>query len=115
MPRQLRLEYEGAVYHVLAREATGGRRFTVKGSVMTFWHRGLDFVESGSAQRFLSALRRGWFFGSQEFREMLLKLAAKTLAGRAKRKADGYQGAELGIMESDERNEFFKRVLSILE
>jgi putative transposase len=42
-----------------------------------------------------SALRRGWFFGSQEFREMLLKLAAKTLAGRAKRKADGYQGAEL--------------------
>ena len=26
---------------------------------------------------------------------MLLKLAAKTLAGRAKRKADGYQGAEL--------------------
>jgi putative transposase len=42
-----------------------------------------------------SALRRGWFFGSQEFREKLLKLAAKTLAGRAKRKADGYQGAEL--------------------
>ena len=42
-----------------------------------------------------STLRRGWFFGSQQFREMLLKLAAKTLAGRAKRKADGYQGAEL--------------------
>ena len=42
-----------------------------------------------------SALRRGWFFGSQEFREKLLKLAAKTLAGRAKRKADDYQGAEL--------------------
>jgi putative transposase len=42
-----------------------------------------------------SALRRGWFFGSQEFRERLLKLAAKTLTGRAKRKADGYQGADL--------------------
>ena len=42
-----------------------------------------------------STLRRGWFFGSQEFREMLLKFAAKKLAGRAKRKADGYQGAEL--------------------
>jgi hypothetical protein len=43
-----------------------------------------------------SALRRGWFFGSQEFREMVLKLATKRLAGRAHRKADGYQGAELG-------------------
>ena len=42
-----------------------------------------------------STLRRGWFFGFLQFREMLLKLAAKTLAGRAKRKADGYQGAEL--------------------
>jgi hypothetical protein len=42
-----------------------------------------------------SALRRGWFFGSQEFRDMLLKLAAKRLAGRVKRKADGYQGADL--------------------
>ena len=49
-----------------------------------------------------SALRRGWFFGSQEFREMLLKLAAKTLAGRAKRKADGYQGAEFKGSESDD-------------
>ena len=28
-----------------------------------------------------SALRRGWFFGSQEFREKLLKLAAQTLVG----------------------------------
>jgi len=42
-----------------------------------------------------SALRRGWFFGSQEFRDMLMKLAAKRLAGRVKRKADGYQGADL--------------------
>jgi len=42
-----------------------------------------------------SALRSGWFFGSQEFRERLLKLATKTLTGRAKRKADGYQGADL--------------------
>ena len=42
-----------------------------------------------------STLRRGWFFGSQQFRETLLKLAAKTLAERAKREADGYQGVEL--------------------
>ena len=33
---------------------------------------------------------------------MLLKLAAKTLAGRAKRKADGYQGAEFKGSESDD-------------
>jgi putative transposase len=42
-----------------------------------------------------SAWRRGWFFGSQEFRERILKVAAKTLAELSKRKADGYQGAEL--------------------
>ena len=42
-----------------------------------------------------SALRRGWFFGSQQFREMPSKLAAKRLAERAKRKADGYQGVDM--------------------
>jgi len=42
-----------------------------------------------------SALRRGWFFGSQEFRDVLLKLASKRLTERAKRKADGYQGVDL--------------------
>ena len=42
-----------------------------------------------------SALRRGWFFGSQQFREKLLKLANKTMTGRLKRKADGYQGEDI--------------------
>jgi hypothetical protein len=58
-----------------------------------------------------STLRRGWFFGSQEFRDMVLKLASKRLAGRAKRKADGYQGLDM----SGEPNESCRRVLSISE
>ena len=42
-----------------------------------------------------SSLQRGWFFGLQEFREKLLVLAAKTMAGRLKRKADGYPWADI--------------------
>lgn len=42
-----------------------------------------------------SALRRGWLFGSQEFREKLLRLAAGKLDERAEKKSDGYHGADL--------------------
>ena len=43
-----------------------------------------------------SALRRGWFFGSQAFREMLLKLAAAKLEARAKRALNGKRMATTG-------------------
>jgi len=39
-----------------------------------------------------SALRRGWFFGSQKFREKLLKLGAGRFPMRASQKADGCHG-----------------------
>jgi hypothetical protein len=42
-----------------------------------------------------SALRRGWFFGSQAFRERMLRLLARNLAAGGKRKEDGYRGAEI--------------------
>ena len=42
-----------------------------------------------------SELRRGWFFGSQEFREKLLQLGSGKLKQRAACKADGYHGADL--------------------
>jgi len=42
-----------------------------------------------------SALRRGWFFGSQEFREKLLKFTSKKLGERSEKKSDGYTGLEL--------------------
>ena len=41
------------------------------------------------------ALRRGWFFGSQAFRERMLRLLARNLAAGGKRKEDGYRGAEI--------------------
>ena len=40
-----------------------------------------------------SSLRRGWLFGSQEFREKLLKLLEK--GGKKIRKANGYHGEQL--------------------
>ncbi len=80
---------------------TGRRSFLEMLELRVDWkdpsHAGAVYSEGGRRPELAvrSALRRGWFFGSQEFREMVLKLAANRLAGRAKRKADGYQGAEL--------------------
>ena len=42
-----------------------------------------------------SSLRRGWFFGSQAFKETLLGAADGKLRERAGRKADGYHGSDL--------------------
>lgn len=42
-----------------------------------------------------SALRRGWFFGSQRFRERLLKLASGKFRERAGKKSDGYHGEDV--------------------
>jgi REP element-mobilizing transposase RayT len=42
-----------------------------------------------------STLRRGWVFGSQSFREKLLKLASGKLRERAGKKFDGYHGEEV--------------------
>ena len=40
-----------------------------------------------------SSLRRGWLFGSQDFRERMLKLLEK--GGTRLKKADGYNGDQL--------------------
>ncbi len=47
-----------------------------------------------------AALRRGWFFGDQAFREGLLKLIGKKFAGGANRREDGYSGVE--VQQHDE-------------
>ena len=50
-----------------------------------------------------SALRRGWVFGSQKFREKLIKMASGKLGDRGKdggkSQSDGYHGAEISDHE----------------
>ena len=46
-------------------------------------------------------MKRGSFFGSQEFRERLTKLAGGKIGGRAVKRADGYHGPE--VVEHGER------------
>ncbi len=42
-----------------------------------------------------SSIRRGWYFGSQAFREELLRLAGDDLEAKMSKKADGYGGAQM--------------------
>ena len=42
-----------------------------------------------------SSIRRGWYFGSQAFREELLRLAGDELEAKMLKKADGYCGAQM--------------------
>lgn len=43
----------------------------------------------------LSSIRRGWYFGSQEFREKLLRLSGDDLAAKTAKTADGYGGSQM--------------------
>lgn len=51
--------------------------------------------EAGPQLATYSGLRRGWFFGSQEFKERLLRIGGRRLVERAARSSDGYSGAEV--------------------
>jgi hypothetical protein len=55
-----------------------------------------------------SALCRGWLFGSQAFRERMLRFLARNLASGGKRREDGYRGAEI-------RDHGIQRAHSIIE
>ena len=57
MPRQLRIQYPGAMYHVMCR---GNRRQDI-------------FLDDVDRQDFLKTLRRGWCLGSREFKKQQLE------------------------------------------
>ncbi len=42
-----------------------------------------------------SSIRRGWYFGSQEFREKLLRLSGDDLEAKKTKIADGYGGSQM--------------------
>ena len=57
--------------------------------------------EDGTEVAARVAMRRGWFFGSQEFREKLTKLVGGRIDARVAKRADGYHGPE--VREHGER------------
>ena len=59
MARQLRVEYPGAIYHVMSR---GGRRL----------EEALEERRAGETDEEYKGIRRGWCFGAESFREELL-------------------------------------------
>ena len=81
--------------------AAGRREFLELVEKRVDWRKpsraGLTFPEEEGKPELAvhSALRRGWLFGSQAFRERMLRLLAKTLAPGKRRREDGYRGAEI--------------------
>jgi REP-associated tyrosine transposase len=79
----------------------GGESFLVCLRSAVDWrkpsHAGLSFpVGDGKPDLEIhSALRRGWLFGFQAFRERMLRFLARNLALGGKRREDGYRGAEI--------------------
>jgi len=66
-----------------------------------------------------SALRRGWVFGSQKFREKLIKMASGKLGDRGKdggkSQSDGYHGAEISDHEKWRDGVLLRAGLSFLK
>jgi len=60
-----------------------------------------------------SSLRRGWLFGSQEFREKMLKLLEK--GGKKIRKANGYHGEQLNDHEERRARSLIEAGLKVFE
>jgi putative transposase len=81
--------------------AAGRRRFLEVLEERVDWDQpgraGLEFRQGeGEPEVALrTALRRGWFFGGQAFREKLLGLVGGRLAQGALRRSDGYSGEEV--------------------
>jgi putative transposase len=81
--------------------ATGRREFLGLLEKRVDWRRpsraGLSFPQGNETPDLAieSTLRRGWFFGSQAFRERMLRMMARTLASGGKRREDGYRGSEI--------------------
>ncbi len=82
MPRAVRVEYPGAIYHVMDR---GDRREYIfvadvdrQDLVQTLGEAG-EKTGRQIHEEGLKALRRGWCLGSEEFRQKLLELMAGKL------------------------------------
>ena len=85
MARQRRVEFDGALYHVMAR---GDRRDPI---VLTDEDRSAWVGTLGEMQ---ATLRRGWYFGSEQFKERMLGFLEDEGRSAKKAKADGYAGAQ---------------------
>jgi len=79
----------------------GRRRFLELLEARIDWDRPMDagVTFANGTQRQDSSLhatlKRGWFVGSDEFRDRIVELAASSLANRKMKRADGYHGAEI--------------------
>ncbi len=97
------------------KDTAGGRRKFIEGlelraKLEKAEQAGLAEVEGQTLQ---STLRRGWYFGSQAFRESLLKMAGKTLQRRAKDPNHG--GGEVREHGKARAEEIVRRGLVLLE
>jgi hypothetical protein len=79
MPRALRIEYPGAIYHVLSR---GDRREEIfrddedRARFVSALQQTCESVRGGGvAEKLLKRIRRGWSFGREDFVEWLLDAA----------------------------------------
>lgn len=64
---------------------------------------GIEFREGESDTRLAvrTTLRRGWYFGTEIFREQLLKMVGKKVSAGSNRRENGYSGME--VLEHDEQ------------
>jgi hypothetical protein len=104
MPRQVRIDYEGAIYHVMAR---GNRR------EMIAFSPGWNSKNGGAGMN--TTLERGWCFGTSEFKEKMIdKLDAMPMAGKYK-KANGYSGKEIRDHGERAAREWIEKGLLVME
>jgi len=54
------------------------------------------------------SLRRGWYFGSQKFKEKILKLAGAKIDEAAQRKANGYTGEDVAAHAEERASRILK-------
>jgi putative transposase len=76
---------------------------------------GVPEMPDGEERTLQSTLRRGWYFGTEEFREMLLKRleTVKGQDGKAHRRRAGYTGAQARDHGEAEAKRLVKRGLSL--
>jgi REP element-mobilizing transposase RayT len=96
----------GLAHMGLPDTASGRRRLSEWTEMLVSWRKPMEAgVAAEEGQSLQSTLRRGWYFGGEEFRERLVSLLAKTGAGApAASRAKGYSGAQNldhGIREAE--------------
>jgi len=145
MPRARRIEYAGAVYHAMARGNRLGdivrddrdrRRFEetlaevveASGWVLYAWvlmSNHYHWKNPGSAgdelpecQSLQTSFRRGWYFGSEAFREKLLELLGSSMEDLSTECQKGYGGGQVrdhGQREAERLIQLAKQVLGVAD